>query len=269
MTTTIVELPLADIALSTAADRQIRALDMAHVHHLIEETDPAEWDPIQVRAWPKGEPYPEHEEGRPWQVISGYHRTTAARAMPTTTAIRAEIKDAPDDASFTLLAFKGNLRHGKTMSTDEQRAAVVRLHTLGMSLGDIQRETTIPKGTIHNWLSKRDTNAGRSLRTQQVGDDKGTARHEEDEGELDEAWRVMPNPDTKRVREVGSAISDLLAMTYEPGDVLAWVATLAPHTRASLVQDVDHLARWLKNLRAVLAMSNSLGGQDSAEGGAA
>lgn len=264
----IAELPLADIALSTAANRQIRALDMAHVRHLILETDPAEWDPIQVRAWPEGEPYPENEEGRPWQVISGYHRTTAARAMPTTTAIRAEIKDAPDDASFTLLALKGNLRHGKLMSTDEQRAAVVRLHTLGMSLGDIQRETTIPKGTIHNWLSKRDTNAGRSLRSQQTDDDKGPAGHEEDEGELEASWRVMPNPNTKRVREVGSAISDLLATTCEPGDVLAWVATLAPHTRASLVQDVDHLARWLKNLRAVLAM-NSMSGQDSAEGGAA
>jgi hypothetical protein len=217
----VVEIALSDIGLSTAPNRQIRAIDMAHVRHLIEETDPTEWDPIQVRPWPETDPYPQGEEGRPCQVISGYHRTTAARGMPDMTSIRAQVVDAPDDATFLLIALKGNLRHGKLMSTDEQRAAVVRLHALGMSLGDIRRETSISKGTIHNWLSKRDTNAGRLLRMQQADAEKADTRGEDD---LAAEWRVMPTADldAKRLRQVGSGLHDLLARTYDPADVLAW-----------------------------------------------
>lgn len=269
---TVRELPLASVGLDPRPERQVRALDLGWVRHLVDETDPAEWDPIQVRCWPAGDPYPPDEDGREWQVISGYHRTSAARVLGMTT-IRAVVAEAETDADFTLLAIKGNLRHGKPMSTDEQRAAVQRLRALGMSEGDIAGQIGIPKGTVHNWLSARNTNTARSVRTHQT--DGNNPRGGEDGDELDAAWRVVPavRPDARRLARVSSTVHDFLAGTpsgaVEPSDVLAWVATLAPDVRRSLAGDVRETMAWLANLHEVLGMPGGLSGGETRGEGAA
>lgn len=254
----IQELPLADIGLDTRPERQVRTLDPAWVRHLAEETDPAEWDPIQVRPWPATDPYPPGEEGRPWQVISGYHRTTAARSLRLPT-IRGVIVDAPDDASFTLLALKGNLRHGKAMSSEEQKAAVVRLHALGMSLREIASETRIPKSTVHNWLTNRDTNAGRMSRTGQQPDRDALPAG---------GWVGMPTVDLDAQRrvEIDRAIAKVVALdpssSMTPGEVLGWVAGLAPSARRALADQVRASATFWAHLSAALvAEGDAAGGQ--------
>jgi predicted DNA-binding protein (UPF0251 family) len=255
-------LPLADIGLDLRPERQIRPLHLEWVRRLVEETDPAEWDAIQVRRWPGSDPYPDGEEARPWQVISGYHRVTAARALDLAT-IRAIVVEAPTEADFTLLALKGNLQHGVQMTTEEQRAAIRRLRTLGLSEGDIAKQTGIPRGTIHNWLSNRITNAARSVRTQQSGGD--TAPPDDGLGlglGLDATWRVPPTVrlDARRIQLVSSAVHDFLAGTpcgvIEPSDVLAWVETLAPDTRNSLTGDIRQTVAWLSNLCKVLDVAS-------------
>jgi hypothetical protein len=189
-------------------------------------------------------------------VVSGYHRTAAAEAlnMPT---IRGTIVEAPDDMTFTLLALKGNLRHGKTMSSEEQRQVVRRLKALGMSESAIAKETDTPKGTIHNWLSGRDTNAGR--RSVRHAPDKTQMTQRDEENELDEAWRVLPlpTPDRQKMAQLGSRLHDALAVSHAPADMLAYIATLELYDRESLLKKVDIRLAWLKNLRAVLAATSN------------
>jgi hypothetical protein len=185
-------------------------------------------------------------------VVSGYHRVTAAREleMPSISSI---VVEATTDAEYTLLAVKGNLRHGLPMSTDEQRAAVQRLRALGLSEGEIARQTGIPKGTVHNWLTKRDTNAGRPVRTH-LADGEGHKDPEADGG-----WHVAPTarPEARVLAEVSATLADFLAGTptdkIEPADVLAWVGTLAPDQRRSLDADVSQAIMWLTNLHAALS----------------
>jgi ParB/Sulfiredoxin domain len=160
MTTQLI--PLSEIGLDLRPIRQVRALDEANVHHLMTETDPAEWDPILVRAWPTSDPFPDgpHPE---WQVISGYHRTSAARLLHLA-EIRAIVRDDIDtDAKFLGLAMRENQRHGHVMSGDEKRAVCAQLQALGMSIGAIAKETSIPKSTVSAWLSGRDTNASKPM----------------------------------------------------------------------------------------------------------
>jgi ParB-like chromosome segregation protein Spo0J len=245
----IVEIALSDIALSTAPNRQIRPVIPDHVRHLADETDHTQWQPIDVRPWPESDPYPPGEEDRPWQVVSGYHRTSAARALGLPT-IRAQEVDAPDDATFTLMALKGNTRHGLLMSNEEIRAQVRRLRDLGVSEGDIHRATGISKGTLHNWLTGRDTNAARPVRT-----------HQPDGDTLPDAgWVGTPSIDldAHRRAEIECAINKALATDASgdltPAEARAWVASLTPTARRQMADQVEALALfWTRLLGALQA----------------
>jgi hypothetical protein len=153
------ELPLDEIGLDPRPERQIRPLHQEWVERLM-ETDPQTWDAIQVRAWPKSDPYPPGQAGRPWQVVSGYHRTSAAHAMRLAT-IRAVVVEAESDTEFWFLALAGNMRHGLQMGKDQQIAVFRRLQDAGLSYQQIADRVQMPKATIYNWLTTRDTNAGR------------------------------------------------------------------------------------------------------------
>jgi ParB-like nuclease domain len=242
-------IPLDLIGLDPRPQRRIRPLDPEHIRNLVETSQPDAWDPIEIRAWPETDPYPDGEEGRTYQVISGYHRTTAARILGLET-IRATIITEPlDDLAFQLRAFHTNARHGKPMSPEEKQALARRLRILGMSEGDIAREMGTPRATVHNWLSGRNTNAARSVRTHKASGDN-------EPDEIDPWLRSAPATlDAKAAARVSSVLSDFLAGTptqLTPEEVIGWVRSQTPPVRRSLAEDVDDTIRWLGHLRAVL-----------------
>src|SRR5260221_9748113 len=159
-TATQVLLPLAQSGVDPRPEGQIRPLSEEGVRHHIEEPAPAAWDPITVRAWPERDPYPPGEEGRPWQVVGGYHRVTAARELALKT-LSAHIIQAATDAEYWIVALASNLRHGEKMTTAQQVAVLRRLRAAGVGVSDLSRQTGIPKKTLQNWLAGRDTNAAR------------------------------------------------------------------------------------------------------------
>jgi hypothetical protein len=247
--TEIKEIPLALIGLDLRPQRQIRPVDLEHVRALIETSRPEEWDPIEVRAWPPADPYPAGEAGRLYQVISGYHRTTAARTLDLP-AIRAVlVTDVLDDRAFQLRAFRTNARHGKPMSAGEKQALARRLRALNMSESEIAQEMGVPRSTVHNWLSGRDTNAGRSVRTHKASGDT----------EPDEfvGWQaVVPATlDARAAARVSAVLYDFLAGTptsLQSEDVVGWVRQQTPTVRRALAADVEETIRWLGYLRAAL-----------------
>jgi len=243
-------LSLSSIGLDLRPERQVRELDFVWVRHLAEETDPAEWDSIQVRRWPSTDPFPPDEGPYEWQVISGYHRTSAARLLNMST-LRASIVEAETETAFTLLAIKGNLRHGKPMSSDEQRVVVRRLRTLGLSEGEIARQTGIPKGTVHNWLSGRNTNGGRSVRMHQL--------EHNTEYTLDAGWQVKPAHLTSREHiNLSGTIADFLASTpcdITPAHAVALIQRMTLYERQSIASDVEKTIEWLRRYQAALSQS--------------
>lgn len=247
------EIPLRLIGLDTRPERQIRPLDVEHVRALMETTIPKEWDPIEVREWPEDDPRPRGEEECVYQVISGYHRTTAARNLGLNAIRAVVITDALDEVGFQLRAFRTNARHGKPMSTDEKQALARRLRAFGMSETDIAREMSTPKGTIHNWLSGRNTNANRHKEMMRTHQTTGNSRPDE---VLPAAWHVSTVAlDARRAAAVSSTIADFLAATpthLAPGEVVAWVNMQPPQFRHALATDIAETARWLGALRAVL-----------------
>jgi hypothetical protein len=223
-------LPVAEIGLDRRPTRQVRHLDDEWVRHLALESDPASWPPIIVRPWPVDDP-PPAEGPCPYQAISGYHRVSAARlrCLPTIAAIVR--MDVSTDADFVAAAVAGNSQHGKPMDKGELQAAVRRLASLGLSQGDIAKQTGIPKGTVHNYLTDRETNAGRLLQTQQETDDtrNGADGQIQQSGKANGAEVVTLTP-AQRAR-IGSALHDLLAvvpLTLTEGELRAWAQGLVP-----------------------------------------
>ena len=155
------EIRLSDIGLDPRPERQIRPLNQAWVESLM-TTDPSNWDPIHVRAWPTSDPYPAGQEGRRWQVISGYHRVTAAEAMRLPT-IRGIIEQADTDEKFLLIAVTGNVRHGLQMSREQLAEVFRRLYNdgNGLSYAAIGKQVGMPAGTVANYVTSRDTNKSR------------------------------------------------------------------------------------------------------------
>ncbi len=235
------EIPTKDIGIGPP-ERQIRKLDDAWVQHLVQETNPEEWDPIAVRTWPDSDPNP---LGYTYQVISGYHRRAAADALNMST-LKTIIHDAPDDATFLLLAWQGNSRHGKPMSKEEQIAVAKRLRNLGMSLSDISKETGIPKGTIQNWLSGRDPNAASKLHVQLSHKNGG-------QEELDAAWNVAPVLlEAKESAQLQQSLHDNLAKTFDIPKVLTILATLPPTQRDAWRSLLDARIAWFQEMRKAL-----------------
>ncbi len=194
----IVRIPLSKIALP-AQQRQIRPVHEDWVQRLT-ETDPETWDAIVVRPWPQGEPKPRPDVE--YEIIGGVHRWSAARTMQLS-ELRSEIVDAPTDQDYLVLAYRSNARHGRQMEHAEQVAVLRRLQVgpPKMSERDIGKAVDMPPGTVHNWLSERDTNAGRPLRD---AADKLQAQAAAAEPALD-GWHATPtaNPSTKLLRETG------------------------------------------------------------------
>jgi hypothetical protein len=135
------------------------------------------------------------------------------------------------------------------MSPEEKQALARRLRILGMSEGDIAREMGTPRATVHNWLSGRNTNAARSVRTHKASGDN-------EPDEIDPWLRSAPATlDAKAAARVSSVLSDFLAGTptqLTPEEVIGWVRSQTPPVRRSLAEDVDDTIRWLGHLRAVL-----------------
>jgi len=250
--TEIVEIPLAEVGLDPLF--QVRAIDPEEVQRLVESWTPERCEPLWVRPWPQSDtrPRPVGCEHAAYQVASGWTRTTAARELGLTT-LPAIVREL-NDLDFRAWAVEGNAFHGKRMTDEEKRVQVEKLAKGRMSQRDIAKKTGIHQSTVSRMLSGRDSNLSRKvMRTHQPSEEKGAGAYAPD---LPKEWQAAPvSPDAQRMRQVARTVHDFLAGTpsdLAPGDVVAWVATLPPLTRRSMVADLDATMRWLGYFRTAL-----------------
>jgi hypothetical protein len=178
--------------------------------------------------------------------------------MPTIAAIIR--LDVSTDADYVAAAVIGNSQHGKPMERGELQAAVRRLASLGRSQGEIAKQTGIPKATVQNWLSDRDTNTARSTNTRQANDDEwaDSANGRQQRGAGTETVTLTL---VQRAR-INSALSDLLAvvpLTIMEGELRAWAASLSNEQRERLKARAAAVQTWGAMLARVLAEGESGG----------
>jgi hypothetical protein len=242
-------LPLADIALPPP-ELQIRAIHSVWIARLT-ETDPDEWDPVEVCPWPDWAR--RDGEHSPYMVVGGVHRTLAAREMQRD-CVRVHPLAAPaTELDYRREAFRSNQRHGERMSPNEliAHAHYLRHADPSRSESDLAREMGVNRNTLHNWLSGRDTNAGRSVR-----DAQSERRNEAPTAALGWVGTPIVDLDARRLAEIERSIAKALATdptdALPPADALAWVASLSPTFRRSMAEQVGTLALFWGSLYAAL-----------------
>jgi hypothetical protein len=258
-------LPLAEIALPPV-ELQIRAIHADWIEHLT-ETDPDEWDPIEVCPWPDWARREQSDGAHaPYLVVGGVHRIGAARELGRE-QVRVHLLATPvNELDYRREAFRSNQRHGERMSASELVAHARYLHRAdpARSESDLAREMGVNRSTLHNWLSGRDTNAGRSVR-----DALNEQRHLSASGNsvtsIPSAWRTAPtaNLSMAQSRAVERAISEALAAdpsaTLQPADVLAWAEQLQAARRHMLAKGTADLAAFWAQVSRVLSAPPSEG----------
>jgi transposase-like protein len=245
-------LPLAEIALPPP-ELQIRAIHPDWIARL-SETDPDEWDPIEVCPWPDwARRDQDNGSHSPYMVVGGVHRTLAARELRRDRVRVCHLAAPATELDYRREAFRSNQRHGERMSANEliAHARYLRRADPSRSESDLAREMGVNRNTLHNWLSGRDTNAGRSVRGAQ-----SERRYETPTADL--GWVGMPTVDldARRLAEIERSIAKALATdptdTLAPADALAWVASLSPTFRRSMAEQVGTLALFWGSLYAAL-----------------
>ncbi len=172
------------------------------------------------------------------------------KKIPT---LRARIIDAPDELSYTLAAIRTNARHGKNFSEDDRRVLASKLKALGQSANDIAKLFGVHRGTVHNWLSGRDSNAGKKEKREAAM--RMLAAAESDR--VDEDWSEVPDVHVsdQQMMQARTKIHNFLAETpvdVEKAHVIAWVRSLSLEMRQSHATDMRESLRWLQNVVALL-----------------
>jgi len=256
-----VELPLDELGLDPRpGTRQVRDINPDWVRHLMDESDLRDTlsqdDPLKVRPWPEDDPRAPGCEQARYQVISGYHRTSAARAMGLATIWCELHPEVQDDAAFLEMALRGNTRHGLAMDTSDLRAGVKRLAALGRSRGEIAKALGMPKSTVTSWLSGSDTNASKkTYAAAATGMSMGgvASTNQAVGGRSLESASTSQASDgspltSREVTRVGVALARVAA-THLPGlrvsAVRAWASTLSHDERTREGETALALANWL------------------------
>jgi hypothetical protein len=159
---------------------------------------------------------------------------------------------AESDTEFWFIAYEGNNRHGLQMTKDQKIAIMHRWRDAGLTEQSIADRTRMPRATVHNWLTRRDTNAGRSafVRNAREADELSEQR--------ESAWHVNPTPNLSAatLNRVADTVSDFLAGTprgaVQTADVLAVIARMTLDARQSTSRDVDDTISWLRGYHAAL-----------------
>jgi ParB-like chromosome segregation protein Spo0J len=242
--------------LGISEEHLVRPIDDQHVAYL-RDTDESEWEPIEVRSWPKEwtKPSPEVK----YHVISGNHRTSAARLKGLKT-IRARILVADSELDYLTAAIRTNTRHGRNFTEDERRLNAAKLKELGMSGSQIAKLFGVHKSTVNNWLSGRDTNASKKKAREQAESILANLGIEE----LSSEWQMVPEitADARQLAKVGQTINDFLAETptaENKGYIVAWIQSLSKEARYSIADDMRETIQWLTNV-ATLLKSEKIGG---------
>jgi hypothetical protein len=245
----VIEIPVSEIGINPT--RQIRPVE--DVRDLMEESNPENWEPLEICLWPAGDPYPLGEEGRKYLVLGGNHRVTAARELGLET-VRAIVGTAPkDEREFLLRAYATNATHGKKMTSEQKQAVARRLHELGMSHLEIAREMPIPRGTITNWVTRRDTNAGRSVR-HAPGERSDMVQEDGALTGLPEAWRTeVVDLDAQRIAEIAIRLNKVLNLgdlttMVPPGEAVAWLVHQSPAMRRLMATRFEQIAVWWQGM---------------------
>ncbi|OLD63277.1 MAG: hypothetical protein AUF65_02655 [Chloroflexi bacterium 13_1_20CM_50_12] len=246
------------IMLGISEEHLVRPIDDQHVAYL-RDTDESEWEPIEVRKWPKewSKPTPEIE----YHVVSGNHRTSAARIKGLET-LRAKILDVDSELDYLTAAIRTNTRHGRNFTEDERRVNAFKLRELGMKPSEIAKIFGVHKSTVNNWLSGRDSNASKKMKArEQVDSALANLGIEELGGE----WQDVPEvtADVRQLARVGQTVNNFLAETpiaENKSHVRSWVCSLSKESRYSIADDMRETIQWLTNV-AILLKSDKLVGE--------
>lgn len=168
----VIEVPVTMLGISE--EHLVRPINYEHVEELI-ESDENEWEPIEFRLWPANweKPHPDVE----FHVMSGNHRRKSAdpKGMEV---IRGRYVKADSELEYLQAAIRTNTRHGLNFAKEEKRAHAVRLKELGMTGAQIGKLFGVPKATVNNWTSGRDTNASRKQKQEPIPDVSQDASYE-------------------------------------------------------------------------------------------
>jgi len=197
-------------------------------------------------------------------VVGGIHRTLAAREVKPDRVRVYHLATPATELDYRREAFRSNQRHGEQMSANEliAHARYLRRADPSRSERDLAREMGVNRSTLHNWLSGRDTNVGRSVRNAQ-------SERRNETPTADPGWVDMPTVDldARRLADIERSIAKALATdptdALAPADALAWVASLNPTFRRSMAEQVGTLARFWGNLHAALAAALERGQDDA------
>jgi Transposase and inactivated derivatives len=238
------------IMLGISEEHLVRPIDDQHVAYL-RDTDETEWEPIELRRWPKewNKPTPEVE----YHVISGNHRTSAARIKGLKT-VRARILEVDSDLDYLTAAIRTNTRHGRNFTEDERRVNAAKLKDLGMSGSQIANLFGVHKSTVNNWLSGRDTNVSKKKNARQQAEDTLANLGIED---LSKEWQFVPEvtTDARQLAKVGQTINNFLAETptaENKAHIMSWVQSLSKESRYSIADDMRETIQWLTNVAMLL-----------------
>ncbi len=244
------------IMLGISEEHLVRPIDDQHVAYL-RDTDETEWEPIEVRSWPKEWPKPSPEVK--YHVISGNHRTSAARIKGLKT-VRARVLVADSELDYLTAAIRTNTRHGRNFSEDERRLNAAKLKELGMSGSQIAKLFGVHKSTVNNWLSGRDTNASKKMKAHEQAENALANLRIEGLG-VD--WLAIPEvtADARQLARIGQIINNFLAETptsENKSHVVSWIQSLSKEARYSIADDMCETIQWLTNV-ATLLKSDKLG----------
>lgn len=233
----------------------VRPLDDRHIAELV-ETDETEWEPIEVRVWPANWPKPTPEVA--YHVVSGNHRTCAAQ-MKKLFSLPARVIEAQDDLSYMLAAIRTNARHGKNFTEDDRRDLAAKLKALGQSVSDIAKLFGVHRGTVHNWLSGRDSNASRKATAEKKAEGMRLLAAAEAEA-VDQEWADLPDVSVDEVQLVQTRrdIIDFLRTpaTIDKTHVATLVRTLEIEDIEPMLSDMQIARRWLANVTALLSLQS-------------
>lgn len=203
-----------------------------------------------MRVWPADWPKPTPDVA--YHVTSGNHRTSAAQ-IKKLGSLRARIIEAPDELSYMIAAIRTNARHGRNFSEDERKINAAKLKSLGQSADQIAKLFGVNRATVYNWISGRDSNAGKKEKREAAMRMLAAAEAES----VDEDWSMVPDVPVsdKQMMQARIQIHNFLSETpvdVEKSHVIAWVRSLSLEMRQSHAADMRESLRWLQNVVALL-----------------
>jgi ParB-like chromosome segregation protein Spo0J len=209
---------------------------------------------LVVRRWPEDLPNPEEYE---WEVICGNHRWTHAHTIGWE-SVRIDVRDAPTDREYIIIAWKENLDSPLEMTPDENRNMALQLRAEGtdheMSYAEIGKLIGKTKAWVAQVIKPRDTHAASKEAL-----NGATAGRRDDDLHADAAvatgWahiRAAALEEKRRIaieRQITKAITNMTT-DIAPEEMKAYIESFTLGTLDTFVEQIDDvLAGFWWNVR--------------------